>query len=326
MILTRTPMRISIGGGGTDLPSYYRRKGGSVLSAAIDKYVYLAVNATFTDDYLLKYSVHERVTRVADIEHSLIREVLQRYDVQPGIEIVSVADIPAGTGLGSSGSFTVGLLRALHAYNHQQCSIQALAEEACMIEIERLADPVGKQDQYIAAFGGLTRFDFHADDSVDVERLPVSAETLADLEDHLLLFFTGYSRSASSILADQKERSERDDAAMIANLDYVNELGVLIGAALKAGETATFADLMHEHWTHKQARSTGISNPRIDEWYELARANGARGGKLVGAGAGGFLLFYADDPRRVRATMAEAGLPEVRFGFDHDGSVVLARS
>jgi D-glycero-alpha-D-manno-heptose-7-phosphate kinase len=319
-------MRISIGGGGTDLPSYYRRKGGSVLSAAIDKYVYLAVNSTFTDDYLLKYSVHERVARVDEIEHSLIREVLRRYQIRPGIEIVSVADIPAGTGLGSSGSFVVGLLRALHAYAHQQCSVQALAEEACHIEIDLLADPVGKQDQYIAAFGGLMRFDFHPDDSVDVDRLPVSAETLADLEDHLLLFFTGYSRSASSILADQKDRSERDDDVMIANLDLVNDLGVQIGAALEAGDTSRFAELMHEHWTYKRQRSTGITNSRIDEWYETARRNGALGGKLVGAGAGGFLLFYADDPRRVRAAMTESGLAEVRFGFDHDGSVVLARS
>lgn len=326
MILTRTPLRISIGGGGTDLPSYYRRQGGSVLSAAIDKYVYLAVNSTFTNDYLLKYSVHERVARVEDIEHALIREVLQRYRVRPGIEIVSVADIPAGTGLGSSGSFTVGLLRALHAHRHQQCSINALAEEACHIEIERLADPVGKQDQYIAAFGGLTQFAFNPDDSVDVTRLEVSPETLADLEDHLLLFFTGYSRSASSILADQKERSERNDEAMIANLDYVNDLGVRIGSALESGDTAKFAQLMHEHWTHKRERSAGITNPTIDEWYDVARRNGALGGKLVGAGAGGFLLFYAEDPRRVRTAMAEAGLPEIRFGFDHDGSVVLARS
>jgi D-glycero-alpha-D-manno-heptose-7-phosphate kinase len=326
VILTRTPLRISIGGGGTDLPSYYRRRGGSVLSAAIDKYVYLAVNATFTEDYLLKYSIHERVTRVEDIEHALIREVLQRYRVPPGIEIVSVADIPAGTGLGSSGSFTVGLLRALHAHRHQQCTLAALAEEACDIEIERLADPVGKQDQYIAAFGGLTRFEFHPDDSVDVDRLDVSAETLSDLEDHLLLFFTGYSRRASSILADQKQRSERNDEAMIANLDNVNDLGVRIGSALESGDTAKFAELMHEHWTYKRHRSDGISNPQIDEWYELARRNGALGGKLVGAGAGGFLLFYAEDPRRVRAAMSGAGLPEVRFGFDHDGSVVLARS
>jgi D-glycero-alpha-D-manno-heptose-7-phosphate kinase len=270
--------------------------------------------------------VHERVSRVDEIQHALIREVLERYQVPPGIEIVSVADIPAGTGLGSSGSFTVGLLRALHAHRHQQCSINALAEEACHIEIERLADPVGKQDQYIAAFGGLTQFDFNPDDSVDVTRLDVSAETLADLEDHLLLFFTGYSRSASSILADQKERSDRNDQAMIANLDYVNDLGVRIGSALGSGDTAKFAELMHEHWTHKRERSEGITNPQIDEWYEVARRNGALGGKLVGAGAGGFLLFYAEDPRRVRAAMSGARLPEVRFGFDHDGSVVLARS
>jgi D-glycero-alpha-D-manno-heptose-7-phosphate kinase len=326
VILTRTPLRISIGGGGTDLPSYYRRKGGTVIAAAIDKYVYLAVNATFTQDYLLKYSVHERVDRIEEIDHALIREVLAQYEVPPGIEIVSVADIPAGTGLGSSGSFTVGLLRAMHAYGHRQCSIEALAEEACYIEIERLGDSVGKQDQYVAAFGGLTRFDFHPDDTVDVERLGVSADTLADLEDHLLLFFTGYSRSASSILADQRARSERDDAEMIANLDAVQDLGIRIGAALEAGDTAKFADLMHEHWTRKRQRSDGITNAQIDEWYELARRNGAVGGKLVGAGAGGFLLFYAEEPRRVRQAMTEAGLPEVRFGFDHDGSVVLARS
>ena len=297
-----------------------------MLSAAIDKYVYLAVNATFTDDYLLKYAVHERVTRVEHIQHSLIREVLMQCRVRPGIEIVSVADIPAGTGLGSSGSFTVGLLRAIYALQHEHRSIQALAEEACHIEIERLADPVGKQDQYIAAFGGLTRFDFRPDDSVEVTPVDVSAETLADLEDHLLLFFTGYSRSASSILADQKSRSESNDAEMLSSLDFVNELGARIEAALAVGDTAKFAVLMDEHWSHKRRRSEGISNQEIDAWYDLARNNGALGGKLVGAGAGGFLLFYAEDPRRVRAAMAQPGLPEVRFGFDHDGSVVLARS
>jgi D-glycero-alpha-D-manno-heptose-7-phosphate kinase len=326
MIVTRTPLRISIGGGGTDLPSYYRRGGASVISAAIDKYVYLAINATFTDDYLLKYSIHERVRRLDDIEHALIREVLRRYDVRPGIEIVSVADIPAGTGLGSSGSFTVGLLHALHGHTRRRCSIEALAAEACHIEIERLGDAVGKQDQYIAAFGGITRFDFRADDSVGVERMPLSAPTLADLEDNLLLFFTGYSRRASSILQDQQQRTVVDDAAMVANLDAVHDLGLRIGAALESGDTAKFAALMHEHWVEKRARSAGISNDQIDEWYRLALDNGAVGGKLVGAGAGGFLLFYAEDPRCLRRAMADVGLPEVRFGFDHDGSVVLARS
>ena len=270
MILTRTPLRVSIGGGGTDLPSYYRRNGGSVISAAIDKYVYLAINPTFTDDYLLKYSVHERVGRVDDIEHALIREVLRAYEVQPGIEIVSVADIPAGTGLGSSGSFTVGLLRALHAHMRRHCSIADLAEEACHIEIERLGNPSGKQDQYIAAFGGLTRFEFRPDDSVAIERLDAQKDTLADLEDHMLLFFTGYSREASTILADQKHRSERDDAEMIANLDYVNDLGQQIGSALESGDTILFAELMHEHWTYKRQRSQGITNLQIDAWYDLA--------------------------------------------------------
>jgi D-glycero-alpha-D-manno-heptose-7-phosphate kinase len=326
MLVTRTPLRISIGGGGTDLPSYYRRRGGRVISAAINKYVYLAVNTTFTADYLLKYAEHERVDRVEEIRHALLREVLAHYHVAPGIEIVSVADIPSGTGLGSSGSFTVGLIRALHAHRHQQISTGALAEAACHIEIDRLGTPVGKQDQYIAAFGGLTRFTLHPDDSVDVERLAVAAETQADLEEHLLLFFTGYSRSAASILAEQKQRSERDDAEMLDNLDAVAELGEQIGAALERADTARFAALMHEHWEHKRRRAGGISTGEIDAWYDLARANGALGGKLVGAGAGGFLLLYADDTRRVRRAMASAGLAEVRFGFDHDGSVVLARS
>jgi len=325
MIVTRTPLRISIGGGGTDLPSYYRRSGGIVISAAIDKYVYLAVNRTFTKDYLLKYSELERVEALEDIDHGLIREVLTHLEIRPGIEIVSVADIPSGTGLGSSGSFTVGLILALHAYLHRQLSPQDLADLACHIEIEKLGDPVGKQDQYIASYGGLTRFEFRADDSVEATTLPVAPTTLDDLEDHLLLFFTGYSRRATNILADQKERSEKDDGAMIANLDYVQDLGVRIGDALQDGRTHDFADLMHEHWEHKRARTAGMSSNEIDQWYDLARANGARGGKLVGAGAGGFLMFYAEDPARVRRAMAEAGLAEVRFRFDFDGAVVLAR-
>jgi D-glycero-alpha-D-manno-heptose-7-phosphate kinase len=326
MILTRTPLRISIAGGGTDLPSYYERSGGTVISAAINKYVYLAVNRTFTHDYLLKYADLERVDKVDDIEHALIREILRVYDVEPGIEIVSVADIPSGTGLGSSGSFTVGLLRALHAYRQDHLSTQALAEAACHIEIERLGDPVGKQDQYIAAFGGLTKFEFAPDGPVEVERLSVAEETLADLEEHLLLFFTGYSRRATTILADQKKRSEQDDAAMIANLDEVSDLGRRIAVALEAGDTAAFAALMHEHWLAKRLRTKRITSDEIDGWYDLARRNGALGGKLVGPGAGGFLLFYAESPRQVRKAMTEAGLSEVRFGFDHDGSVVLARS
>lgn len=326
MILTRTPLRISIGGGGTDLPSYYERAGGSVISAAIDKYVYLSVNSTFTRDYLLKYAELERVERIADINHGLIREVLDQYKIEPGIEIVSVADIPAGTGLGSSGSFTVGLVLALHAFQHRQLPPGALAEAACHIEIDRLGDPVGKQDQYIASYGGLTRFEFRPDHSVEVATLGVSPRTLHDLEDNLLLFFTGYSRRATSILADQKARTEQNDHEMLENLAYVADLGRLIGTALEKGRTETFAELMHEHWVHKRRRTAGISTNKIDEWYELARRNGALGGKLVGAGAGGFLIFYATDPIALRRAMESVGLPEVRFGFDYDGAVVLTRS
>lgn len=326
MILTRTPLRISIGGGGTDLPSYFRHSTGRLISAAIDKYIYVAVNRTFTNDYVLKYSSEERVGSIDEIQHPLIRETLRAYDVGPGIEIVSVADIPAGTGLGSSGTFTVGLLRALHAFRHQHLSTHALAEAACHIEIDLLGESVGKQDQYIAAYGGMTRFEFRPDGTVDADRLAISTDAMDDLEEHLLLFFTGYSRSATNILSEQRMRSEQGDEVMLANLDEVRDLGDSIGAALLAGDTAKFATLMHEHWERKRTRTGGISRPEIDAWYELGRANGALGGKLVGAGAGGFLMFYADDTRRLRRAFASEGLPEVKFGFDHDGSIVLARS
>lgn len=326
MLITRTPLRISIGGGGTDLPSYYREHGPAlVVSAAINKYVYISINATFVNDYFVKYSQLERAERIDDIKHELVREALRCTGVGPGVEIVSMADIPSGTGLGSSGTFTVGLLRALYAFKREHITAGALAEEACRIEIDVLNQPVGKQDQYIAAFGGLTCFEFHPDDRVTVSPLAISNATLHDLEQHLLLFFTGYSRSAASILADQKERSTAGDASMAASLRYTHELGHRIRAALEGGHADHFADLMHEHWEYKRARSAGMSNPDIDRWYELGRREGARGGKLVGAGAGGFLLFYADDPQRLRAAMAAEGLTEVGFFFDHDGASVVVR-
>ena len=326
VIFSRAPLRVSLGGGGTDIPSYYREHGGFLVSGAIDKYVYMLTHTVFQRRYRMKYSQFEEVDDPSEIRHPILRESLLRHWNGDPLEVSVIADVPAGTGLGSSGSFTVGLLRALHAYRQDHLSTQALAEAACHIEIERLGDPVGKQDQYIAAFGGLTRFEFAPDGSVEVERLSVAEETLADLEEHLLLFFTGYSRRATTILADQKQRSEQDDEAMIANLDEVSDLGRRIAVALEAGDTAAFAGLMHEHWLAKRQRTKGITSDEIDGWYDLARRNGALGGKLVGAGAGGFLLFYADSPRQVRRAMADAGLSEVRFGFDHDGSVVLARS
>lgn len=325
MLITRTPLRISIGGGGTDLPSYYERHGGFVISAAINRYIYVSINRTFTDDYFIKYSALERVRTAEEIQHPIIRECLRSHPVGPGLEIVSMADIPAGTGIGSSGAFTVGLLRALHAFRMQHVSAQAVAEEACAIEIERLGRAVGKQDQYIAAHGGLTCFEF-GDDPVAVTPLRIPQLALHDLEEHLLMFFTGYSRDADQVLTEQKQQSERGQTAMIDNLHFVKELGRSIKGALEAGDTTKFGRLMHEHWLHKTKRSAKMSNERIDRWYRIGMDSGAIGGKLVGAGGGGFLLFYAPDRMPLRQAMAREGLTEVRFAFDHDGSVVIARN
>lgn len=325
MIITRTPLRITLGGGGTDLPSYYERFGGALVSAAINKYVYISINRTFTNDYFLKYSSLERVDRVGRIRHPIIREALRLHDVGPAIELVSIADIPSGTGLGSSGTFTVGLLRALYAHKRHHAAPISLAEEACHIEMELLHQPVGKQDQFIAAFGGLTCFEFGRDGNVSVQPLMVSDDTLRDLEEHLILFFTGYSRDAGRVLAEQKSRSERSDVEMIEALHHVRELGVESRKALESGDTLQFAELMDEHWKEKKRRSNAMSNSEIDRWYSIGMANGASGGKLVGAGAGGFLLFYARDQVGLRFAMGNEGLTEVPFTFDHDGSVVLVR-
>jgi D-glycero-alpha-D-manno-heptose-7-phosphate kinase len=325
MIIVRTPMRIALGGGGTDLPSYYQRHGGFVLSAAINKYIYIGINRTFTNDYLLKYSQLERVSTVDEIKHALIREVLRRHPVGPALEVVSLADIPSGTGLGSSGSFTVGLLRAVYAFKREHVTAGALAEEACHIEIDILRSNVGKQDQYVAAYGGLIAMDFAPDGNVRVSPLSLPEATLQDLEERLLMFFTGYSREASAILAHQNTQSQLGDAAMVQNLHFTKSLGLRIRAALEQGDVEAFAAMMHEHWEWKRRRSPDVSNPQIDRWYEVGMASGALGGKLVGAGGGGFLLFYAENPRALRQALSAEGLTEVRFFFDHDGSVVSVR-
>ncbi len=325
MIITRTPLRITLGGGGTDLPSYYEQFGGVVLSAAISKYIFISMNRTFTPDYFLKYSALERVTRIGDIEHPIVREVLAAHDVPPSLEVVSTADIPAGTGLGSSGAFTVGLLKAVYAMRRDHVTAADLAAEACRIEIECLNRPVGKQDQYVAALGGVKCFTFHPDGRVDAVPVAMPADAVHDLQESLLMFFTGYSRDADRVLEEQKTKSEGGDSEMIDNLHYVKELGLRSRAALEHGDSEGYAALMHEHWEHKKKRSRSMSNGRIDRWYEVGRQSGALGGKLVGAGAGGFLLFYTHDPRRLRRAMAAEGLAEVRFSFDHDGSIVLVR-
>jgi D-glycero-alpha-D-manno-heptose-7-phosphate kinase len=324
MIIARSPLRITLGGGGTDLPSYYERFGGFLIAAAIDKYVYVTVMRPFTEGIFLKYSRLEHVEKVDDVEHPIIREALRMMHLRtPQIELTTLADIPAGTGLGSSGSFTTALIKALYAHRRRLLHSSEVARIACQIEIEKLGEPVGKQDQYIAAYGGITCFHFNPDGSVNARPLAISMDTLFELEDHLLLFFTGFSRSAGSILQDQKTRSETSDAEMIENLHYVKDLGYRSERVLEQGDCAAFGALMHEHWEHKKRRSQGMSNPKIDEWYEYGRRNGAIGGKLVGAGGGGFLLFYADDRKKLRQAMAHAGLEEVRFRFDFEGTKVL---
>lgn len=327
MIIARSPLRISLGGGGTDLPSYYREHEGFLIAAAIDKYVYVTINRPFIEGIFLKYSALENVQKVSEVQHKIIREALVMQNLRtPQVEITTLADIPSGTGLGSSGSFTTALIKALYSHRKRHLHQEELAELACHIEIERLDEPIGKQDQYISAVGGITCFNFHKDDQVSSRPLDISIDTLFDLEDNLLLFFTGFSRSASGILKDQQVRSLRHDIQMLNNLHYVKEIGYRSKEALEAGNTQLFGELMHEHWEHKKRRSGGMSNPQIDEWYRSAMENGAIGGKLVGAGGGGFLMFMAKDRNKLRHTMTAAGLEEVRFRFDFEGTKVVLAS
>jgi D-glycero-alpha-D-manno-heptose-7-phosphate kinase len=286
--------------------------------------VYITLHETFVPQIIVRYSKMEVVSRADEIRHPIVREALGLVPIEdPHIELTSMSDIPAGTGLGSSGSFTTALLCALHSYRRNHVTQRDIAEQACHVEIDILGEPIGKQDQYIAAFGGITGFTFHPDGRVDVEPLRLPAATLHRLEDGLGMFFTGYTRNASEILRDQDVRSRQKDQEMMENLHLVKQLGYESKAALEAGDLKGFGELMHVHWERKRARSAGMSNREIDGYYELARANGAIGGKLIGAGGGGFLLFYTEDKARLSAAMAGAGLREVRFRFDFGGNRVM---
>ena len=325
MIITRSPLRVSLGGGGTDLPSYSREHGGFLIAGAIDKYVYINIHPRFVDGFLLKYSHLEEVGSIDEIKHPIIREALRTVNIEArNLEITSMADIPAGTGLGSSGSFTTALLKGLHTFKKNLIHPHELAEQACHVEIDILKEPIGKQDQYIAAYGGITCFEFAKDGKVTASPLAISEETLFNLEDNLLLFFTGYSRSASSILKDQDDKSRKSDTAMTQNLHFIKELGVSSKHALEKGDVSEFGRLMNVHWEHKKQRSAEMSNGKINEWYECAMTNGALGGKLIGAGGGGFLMFYAGDKARLRHAMREQGLKEVRFRFDFEGTRIIS--
>lgn len=327
MLITRSPLRISLGGGGTDLPSYYCEHGGFLIAAAIDKYVYITLHQTFVENLIIKYSSLEKVNKLDDIQHPIIRESLKYIGIEAShLEISSMADIPAGTGLGSSGSFTTALLKNLHAYKKNLVHPQDLAEQACHIELERVAEPIGKQDQYIAAYGGLTCFEFLPEGNVNASPLKIAPDTLYQLEDNLLLFFTGYSRSASTILKEQDEKSKNNDQEMIEHLHFIKQLALESKIALEAGDLVEFSALMNKHWTHKQTRSKKMSNEKINQWYELALNNGALGGKLIGAGGGGFLMFFAQDKILLRRNMRLAGLQEIRFRFDFEGTKLIAQS
>ena len=324
MIITRTPLRISLGGGGTDLPSFYESNGGGFLIAAtISKYVYIAVHRNFDDDLLLKYSVVERVDSPSEIKHPILREAFSIVGPSCGVELTSMADIPAGTGLGSSGSFTVGVLKALHSYQRRPVTNEQLAALACHVEIERLAEPVGKQDQYAAAIGGLTSFHFNPDGSVISEPVAMDDEHKSVFEENLLLFYTGVRRSASEEISAQVETGEMSASAVTDNLKAVRELGLESRAALEDGNLDRFAQLMTAQWKLKLARAPSGLHRQIDGWLDHGISVGASGGKLIGAGGGGFLLFYANEKQALRTAMAGFGLEEVRFSFDHEGSMTL---
>lgn len=326
MIITRTPFRITLGGGGTDLPSFYQQEGGFVFSVGIDKYMYICVNQPIVDDLVrLKYSKTEMVETAGEVQHELAREALKCTGFSNAIEIVSMADVPAGTGLGSSSCYLIGLLNALHTLKRDFVSLQDLAEEACRIELDILQKPIGKQDQYLAAFGGLTTLDIDRNGHVTVGAARVKQETIDDLEKHMLVFFTGTMRSALDILSEQSRATEKRETHVFGSLGRIKEIGYQIKDAIENGRLNDFGRLMDEHWQYKKKLSNKISDRRFDDIYEKAKVNGAIGGKITGAGGGGFFVFYCEDnPARLRKAMSECGLREMRYRLDFEGTKVIS--
>lgn len=328
MIISRAPTRISLGGGGTDLESYYSKFGGFLIAGAINKYCHILATPRFYQNYRLSYSEMEIRDCVEDIEHRIFKAALGMLKIERGIELHSTADVPAGCGLGTSSSFTVALLNALHCYNRDFVNQKQLAEEACNVEINLLGEPIGKQDQYMAAFGGLTCLTFEKNGDVIVEPLRVKDETIDQIRDNLILFFTGTERSASMILSDQVNRSEQNDSSIFENLHRIKEIGLQTRKYLENGEVDMLGELFHSHWELKRKRSSSISNVFIDECYEEARKHGAIGGKLIGAGGGGFLMFYLRNHSKLQLIkkMQQIGLKWVRFQFDFDGTRILVNT
>ena len=323
MIIARSPLRISLGGGGTDLPSYYKKKNGFVLSAAINKYVYVTITRPFQTGIYLKYSSIEKVKKVSDIKHRIIKSFLERENFTDNrIEISTLADIPSGTGLGSSGSFTSALIKSYYMYKQKMIDQKELARIACEIEIQRLKDPVGKQDQYISALGGVTCFEFQKNDNVKAYPLKLSSEKLKSLSENLVLFFTGVTREAKSVLLNQKKLSIKNNKMMINNLDEIKQMGKNIKKYLENNDFESFGLMMNEHWQKKKKRSSIMSNEKINFLYDSALKNGAVGGKLVGAG-GGFLMFYCENKKKLINYFSKHNILPVEFNFDFEGTKII---
>jgi len=328
MIVARAPLRIPLGGGGTDLPAYSSKYEGFVVSAAINKYVYLHINRPHVDDVIrIKYSKTEEVSSVDEICHPLVREALRLTGVTCGIEISAMADVPAGTGLGSSGSFLVALLTALHGFRREQVPTHVIAEEACHIEIELAGQPAGKQDQYMAAFGGFTCMNIARDGTVAVTPLKLSPATAEELRSHMLVFYTGFRRESFDILEEQGRAAREEKRVVLESLHAIKEIGRRIRDSLERDDLMAFGGLLHEHWEYKKCISEKMAPGPVEHWYQLGRRHGALGGKLIGAGGGGFLLFFIPSENgnkaHLRAAMAEEGLREMPFDFDLEGAKVV---
>jgi len=326
LILARAPLRISLGGGGTDLPSYYSEFGGFILSAAINKYVYIYVNRPAADQLLrIKYSKYEQVEHADQVQHDLVRPALQMLGLHDNVEVVSMADVPDGTGLGSSGSYLVALLAALYDLTRHRVSTQALAEAACHIEMNLAQHPVGKHDHYLAAFGGLTVLDIDTSGAVGVSALDISRSTLEELKSQTLLFYTGIRRSSTEILAEQVSDTRERKTAVVDSLHETKEIGFRIREALEHGDLDCYGRLLDRHWQNKKRRSGKISDPNIEKWYVLGKDSGALGGKIVGAGGGGFLMLCCPPEYKagVRAALGSQGLREMPYEFDFEGAKVM---
>lgn len=326
MIITQTPFRVTLGGGGTDLKSYYSSFGGFILAAAINKYVYITINRRTIDNIIwLSYSKIETIDKIEDIKHELIREALKLMKINSGIEIHSITEVSSGTGLGSSGTFTVGLLNALHAYRRQYVPRKDLAELACKIEIDMLHKPIGKQDQYMATFGGITCLDIDKNGKVKVSPLRIHQDVIDELERNILFFYTGIRRESSYVLNEQNKAAQGRDKKILCAMHAIKALGKEIKVSLEKGRSDRFGKLLDEHWKIKKTISNKISTADIDEWYRFAKKNGALGGKVMGAGGGGFLMLYCrENKQKLREAFARRGLVEMRCKFDFEGSKIIA--